>query len=174
LNTEKSKLKWTGEKIAGYHTGFVGFQSGQIEFDGKKISSGNIRMNMKTITCIDLKSRKYNEKLIRHLKGEDFFNVEKFKYAELKVVSFREGDEKKQGWITGEITIKGISHELEFPVSFEQKNNNWVFMGKTAIDRSKFQIRYKSPSFFNDLGDSMIKDEFKLEFYLIFPKSDKL
>lgn len=174
LDKERSRLKWKGEKLGGFHTGFVEFESGQIYFDGKSVSSGSLIMKMETIVCTDIKSEKYNQKLIRHLKGEDFFNTDKFKYASLEVLDFRNGKEQNTGWITGMLTIKEISHEVDFPVSFELKNNSWVFQGETSIDRSKYQIRYKSPSFFNNLGDGLIYDEFKLEFYLVFIQPSKL
>ena len=60
--------------------------------------------------------------------------------------------------VKAHLTIKEITHPIEFEV---QRNGNW-FMAEIVVDRSKYDVRYGSGSFFDNLGDKMIYDEFTM------------
>ena len=110
---------------------------------------------MNTITCTDLKDDGYNQKLVGHLKSDDFFGVDKYPTANFKVTkstSFKNG----KATLTGNLTIKGITQKISFEVT-KIKN---VFTANLDIDRSKYNVRYGSNSFFDSLGDAAIDDIF--------------
>jgi hypothetical protein len=44
------------------------------------------------------------------------------------------------------------------------ENGKLVAIGETEIDRTKYDIRYGSGKFFEDLGDKMIYDTFTVKF----------
>ena len=62
------------------------------------------------------------------------------------------------------LTIKGITN----PVLFEMHVEGNTGSTKLVVDRSKYNIRYGSNSFFDNLGDKAIYDEFELEINLVF------
>ena len=156
VNTSSSTLTWKGYKVTGSHTGTIGIQSRHIEFDGEKLIGGEFVINMSSLVSTDL-SGGGKAKLEGHLKSDDFFGVEKFPTAKL-VFTKVQADGKNAYEVTGDLTIKGITKSVTFEVA--------VFGSKATadltIDRSKFDVRYGSGSFFDNLGDKTIYDDFKI------------
>jgi polyisoprenoid-binding protein YceI len=161
VNAEKSKIKWEGKKIGGAHEGYINLKSGNLEMKNGDIVAGNFVVNMSSISCTDLKDEAYNQKLVGHLKSDDFFSVEKFPEAKFVITSTKVKNGK--GTITGDITIKGKTESITFPV--EKTGND--YSAKIEIDRSKFDVRYGSKSFFSGLGDNVIDDIFTLKVLLV-------
>jgi hypothetical protein len=158
LNVEKSSLKWTGEKVSGEHWGNIKFKSGKVEVKGGKLTGGNFVVDMTTISVGDLEGE-WADKLKGHLKNEDFFNVSKHKTSTLK---FKKVKEVKPNYyeVTADLTIKEKTHEIKF----NAKLKNDMFTGTLVFDRTKYDVKYGSGSFFKGLGDKMIYDDVKLEF----------
>tara|TARA_Y100000385_G_C12798011_1_gene510569 strand:- start:81 stop:650 length:570 start_codon:yes stop_codon:yes gene_type:complete len=162
INTAKSSIKWIGKKVTGQHEGYINIKSGNIELENEKIKSGNFSIDMNSVTCTDLEDEGSSQKLIGHLKSDDFFGVQKYPLANLVITSATKFVSNK-ATITGNLTIKGKTQAI----SFEVEKNQQKFSCNLAIDRSKFNIRYGSSSFFDSLGDKVIYDIFNLEIELI-------
>ena len=114
-------------------------------------------------TCEDLTNEGANKKLVGHLKSDDFFGVEKFPVSNFKVTkatTFTKG----KAMLTGVLTIKGKSE----PISFEVIKTGDVYSTQLKVDRSKYDVRYGSKSFFDNLGDNFINDIFILDIQLVF------
>jgi len=161
-NTGKSELKWTGKKVTGEHWGFIGLKEGKLIVKNNKITSGEFIINMNSMTCKDLTDESYNQKLIGHLKSDDFFSVEKFPTAKLTITesgSFVKGE----ATVNGKLTIKDITH----PVIFKAKKTENTYVAQIVIDRSKYEVKYGSGKFFAGLGDNMIYDDFTLDVKLV-------
>ncbi|MFZ0282000.1 MAG: YceI family protein [Bacteroidales bacterium] len=158
---EKSKISWLGEKVTGQHTGTIDLQSGWLELLDNKIVSGEFIIDMTSI-----KESERNEKFEGHLKSDDFFGVDKFPVAKL-VITGSTSFEKGTGVVKGSLTIKGITNPIEFKAVTQKVDEGTRFYANIIIDRSKFNIRYGSGSFFEDLGDKTIYDEFKLKVDLL-------
>lgn len=162
VDTKKSKIHWHGEKVLGEHEGYIQVKSGYFELNNDKIVAGNFIVDMTTITNTDLEDPDYNQKLVGHLKSDDFFGVEKYPTSEFvvkKSTKFSNG----KATLTGDITIKGKTESLTFDVVRSGKE----YAAKIEIDRSKFDVRYGSNSFFDNLGDKAIDDIFTLNIKLI-------
>lgn len=158
VNVEKSSIEWLGKKIGGQHDGAIQLKSGSFMIKDDMISSGSFVVDMTTITNFDIESEKYNQQLVGHLKSDDFFGVETYPTAEFVVVeSTKFVDGKAE--LTGDITIKGKTERITFDVV--RKANE--FVTKFNLDRSKFDVRYGSRSFFDNLGDKAIDDIFTLD-----------
>lgn len=68
-------------------------------------------------------------------------------------------------------TIKGdITKNIEFPSVVYMSNGNIYLLADIVIDRSQFDIRFGSPSFFNDIGDKAIDNNFSLQLKLVATK----
>ncbi len=162
INVAKSGIVWTGKKVTGSHTGTIGLQSGAVVLKGKVLKGGTFVVDMTTINTTDLKAGQGKENLDGHLKAEDFFGVEKHKTATLvfKTIS---GKGNGLYTVTADLTIKGITKPITFDITVS---------GNTAtttlkVDRTKYDIKYGSGSFFSDLGDKTINDEFELKVNLV-------
>ena len=160
-----SSLEWIGSKITGSHDGNIQFSSGEVTFDGKKILSGELNVAMKTILNNDISSKKYRESLEDHLKSEDFFNVDSFPIAQLMIIeNLGLSESNKEYILLCDLTIKGITHQIKVPIKLDVYNSHATAFGTIDIDRTLYNIKYKSKSFFPDIGDKLIYDHFTLNF----------
>lgn len=165
-DTDTSVVFWKGSKPTGDHNGTVKVKSGFFSVSDKGIS-GEFDIDMTSIVNLDLEAgSKYNTKLVNHLKSDDFFSVEKFPTASFKVTKSEVKGDKTL--ISGDLSIKGISHEISFLATIHEEGNKLHVKSDTfTIDRSKWNVKYKSTSFFADLGDKFIYDDIELSFDVV-------
>ena len=153
LNILESSLKWEGKKITGSgHNGSLTFSDSQVKIKDGNIISGVFTVDMTTLTCDDLTAAQGKANLEGHLKSNDFFAVEKFNTATLVISSVENNN------ATGILTIKDISH----PIQFKLTKNQDVYNASLVFDRSKYDVKYASGSFFKNLGDKLILNEIEL------------
>ena len=161
INVTKSNVIWKGYKVTGSHQGTIAIKSGHLNFTDSKLTGGAFVINMLSINNTDLDGE-YKGKLEGHLKSDDFFGVKKFPTATLKFKKVK-SIEKNAYKVTGDLTIKGKTNSVKFTLS--------VYGNKASvslkIDRSKFNVKYGSGSFFDNLGDKTIYDEFDLGLKLV-------
>ena len=117
---------------------------------------------MSSMTCTDIEDATYNQKLVGHLKSADFFGVENYPTAKL-IITNSTPFKDNQCVLHGNLTIKDKTDDVQFIV----KRNNDVYKAKINVDRSKYDVKYGSSSFFDNLGDKVIYDIFELEVKLI-------
>jgi polyisoprenoid-binding protein YceI len=162
IDVAKSKIEWVGKKVTGKHNGTVDFKEGSLVFKKKKVSGGTFTVNMTSLTATDL-TGEYKDKLDGHLKADDFFGTEKFPTATL---SFKKISDKSANVYTiiADLTIKGITKPITFDLTVKGNSASTSF----KVDRTKYDIRYGSKSFFDSLGDKAISDDFELTVNLQF------
>jgi polyisoprenoid-binding protein YceI len=162
INVEKSTINWLGKKVTGQHNGTINFESGTLVFEKNALKGGSFTVDMKSIAVSDLEAGKGKEKLEGHLKSDDFFGVEKHATSTL---DFKKIASKGNGvyTITADLTIKDITN----PVTFDLTVKGNTASTKLIIDRSKFDVRYGSGSFFDNLGNKTIYDDFELDINLV-------
>ncbi|WPR71033.1 YceI family protein [Flavobacterium sp. NG2] len=162
IDASKSTINWVGKKVTGKHNGTVNFKEGQLIFKGNNVAGGSFTVDMTSLTATDL-SGEYQGKLNGHLKSEDFFGTEKFPTSNLV---FKKIATKANGVysVTADLTIKGKTN----PVNFDLTVKGNTATTKFNVDRTKYDIKYGSGSFFDNLGDKAISDEFELEVALQF------
>ena len=172
VDVDSSSVQWIGRKVTGEHDGNLEILYGNIRMylDTKNIEviRGNIVMDMTTITNTDIKNKKYSDYLVEHLNDEDFFDVAHFSRATLKILDnspFNSNENDYNNLFKAEITIKGITKLIEFPVEVKFIDDKAIAIGKIIIDRTLFGIKYKSKSYF-DMGDRFIYDDFELNFLI--------
>jgi polyisoprenoid-binding protein YceI len=170
LQPQLSTIGWLGKKVTGQHNGTIQFKSGQVLVKGTQITGGTFVVDMNSIKDTDLTDADYNAKLIGHLKSDDFFSVEKNPTATFVITSIKalKGDAAgNNATITGNLTIKGKTNPLSFPAKIGVKNGVAAASGTATVDRTKYDIRYGSKSFFESIGDKAIEDNFTLTFNVI-------
>jgi len=154
VDVKKSEFKWTASKVTGKHYGTVPIKKAELRTDKKnEVTGGKFVLDLKNFTVDDL-SGKWEKKFLTHMKSEDFFEVSKYPDAKLILT------EMKKGMATGKLTIKGKTETVKFPYT----SKNGVYSGTLKFDRTKFDMRYGSKSFFKSLGDKAIDNKVIVEF----------
>ncbi|MBB6612153.1 YceI family protein [Pontibacter sp. Tf4] len=165
---EKSEVKWNGKKIGGEHYGAIALKSGNLTVDKNKVTGGKFVIDMNSITVEDIKDAEYNGKLVGHLKSDDFFGVEKHPTATFEIKSLapiaKAAAGKPNYKVNGLLTIKGITKPVQFPATITTKNGVVTAKADVTVDRSQYDVKYGSKSFFDNLGDNVIMDDFTVSF----------
>ncbi len=168
VDTSKSELIWRGKKVTGQHHGTIDLQSGSFTLDGMKLTGGSFVADMNSITDLDIADKDMNGKLVGHLKSEEFFGVEKHQTAKFVVTK---ATPKTGGMVdvTGDLTVKGITKPVTFPVTVTSSGGQAMVKGTIIVDRSKYDMKFRSKSFFDaaTLGDKMVYDDFEIEVDLV-------
>ncbi len=160
VNSTNSTLTWVGKKVTGEHTGNLAIKNGELEFANNKLKGGSFEIDMTSITCTDL-TGEWNEKLVGHLRSDDFFSVDKYPTSKVAITKVKSKGSNKHE-VTADVTIKGITHPVTFMATTQESNGVITATADVAVDRTKYDIKYGSGSFFDGLGDKMIDDEFTL------------
>ncbi len=160
VTVKKAEMSWTGYgEIGGYSlSGSLQLKKGEVLLSGDTLKGANIIFNMQSITHAD-------KNLQEHLRGRDFFEVATFPEA-----SFKTTDIQYKSTVAavakGTLTIKGITKPIIILLQIDSKQGSVILNGKTSVDRTLFGIKYNSKSFFGNLGDQAIKNNFDLQFKL--------
>lgn len=168
LDNTKSKVTWIGKKVTGEHTGHINVSEGTIVTEGNNIIGGIFHIDMTSITCTDLKDG-MDKKLVGHLKSDDFFSVDKHPKATLVVKSATAAGNDKYN-IKGDLTIKGITQPIEFPAFIKISKKLIAAKAEITVDRTKYDIKYRSKNFIEDIGDKAIDNNFILNVDLVAKK----
>lgn len=169
VDTNSSVIVWTGYKVTGKHTGTVKIKNGTLSTENGVLTGGSFEVDINSITCTDMEGE-YAGKLVGHLKSDDFLGAASYPTAAFVITKAIPQDTKGNYKILGNLTIKGITKEVKFFANVAESNGMVNAAGKITIDRSEFNMRYGSGSFFDGLGDKTIYDEFDLQVTLVAKK----
>lgn len=166
-----SSVNWKGNKPTGSHNGTINIANGVISASGDKIEGGSFLIDMNSIVVSDIPVEdEGNGKLLGHLKSPDFFNVEAHGNAAFEITGSTIIEGKTM--LSGNLSIKGIKQNITFPVVTHRVGNGLTIESETfSINRTKWDIKYKSKSVFGDLGDKFINDDIELKFVVKANKS---
>jgi polyisoprenoid-binding protein YceI len=166
INTE-SELKWIGKELStDTHTGTLALKKGKIDVNANGVIHGEIEIDMTTITVTDMQG-KWGTKLEGHLKSPDFFDVEKYSSAFITFQSDENPIKNNQLNLTGELTIKDITHPISFSTELLQTKPSLQAKTSLSFDRSKYDVRFRSGNFFENLGDKLILDDIEIDVLLV-------
>jgi polyisoprenoid-binding protein YceI len=167
-DTKKSVVKWQGSSLNGLnsHTGYIYISKGELMIEKGQLVGGTVEVDMNTI---EDKNNERDNKLVHHLKDPDFFDIEKFPFSTIVItrVASIGGDNKK---ITGNLTIKGITYPVIFSAKTEVTGDIVKANGKLIIDRSKWDVRYKSRKFYDIVANQTISDSIEFDIKIIAKK----
>jgi len=162
VSKTESTVEWTGRMGPNSHTGLVDISQGQLWLADGGLIGGSIQINMTSIDN-DETFEVNGMTVVEHLKTDDFFNVEEFPTATLVITSVEpvDADSGESGTytVTADLTIKGITNPITFEADTQVNQDTITAVAELEIDRSLWDVRYGSSSFFDDLGDSVISDQ---------------
>lgn len=180
LNNQVSKFVWWANKSTGeFHNGFINLKNGYINIKPSTpeskldIMSGEIVIDMPSISCYDITSEGANQSLVSHLNNEDFFDTDNFPTAHLTILTAIAQDDLDESFlIKGNLTILDQTYPIEFFASckffknekMDDSISNFKAEGVIPIDRALYGVKYKSKTWYKNIGDHFIDDIFYLYF----------
>lgn len=165
VSADETVLEWKAtEKMGGGHNGQIKVSSGNLSVVGNELKAGAFEIDMASIRVDDVTDPQKNAKLVGHLKNDDFFSVEKFPTSKFEITAVEKGSTPDSAHVKGNLTIKDITKNISIPAKITVDEANVNATAAFSIDRTQWDIRYKSGKFFSDLGDNVINDaiDFKL------------
>lgn len=174
LDLTKSRVAWEGTKVGGAHDGTIGLAHGELYVFEGNLLAGNVIMDMNDLVVLDIENPESNARLVGHLKSDDFFSVDTYPEAEFEIVRFVSIPEAREGepnyTVFGNLTIKGITHGISFDAILEHQENRITAFADFDLDRTRWDVRFGSGRFFDNLGDNLIHDNFNLKLDIVAQK----
>jgi polyisoprenoid-binding protein YceI len=170
-DVKSSNTHWLGKKTTGQHEGDVKLLSGKLNFDKSTPLNGEFVLDMNSISVTDIKDAEDNKSLVEHLKAEDFFGVAKHPTALLSIKKFDAIADSKTDvpnyMVIADLTIKGIKNEIRFPARINVAEGKATANADITIDRTQWNIVYKSKSILGATADKFIYDEMNFSVNLV-------
>lgn len=140
-------------EVPGYFRDFTG----AINYDMKDAAKSTVEFSAK-MDSVDTGVAGRD----KHLKSADFFEIEKF--PEMTFKSTKVEKKGKNLMVTGDLTMKGVTKSISFPVTVagfikDQRGTKMGAVAETTINRRDFGVNYGSnlPN-----GTPMLSDEIKV------------
>ena len=174
VDVSKSTVLWTAKKVGGQHNGTVKLSCGALQVKGNKLTGGTFALDMTSIAVSDITDATGNAKLTNHLKSEDFFSAEKHPNATFTLTKAAPVAGAKAGeanyTLTGNLTIKGITHPITFPTAVKINGNAAEATARLEVDRTKWDIKYRA-AIIGTVADKVIDDNFTIDLNIVAGKS---
>ena len=158
----QSNIDWTGRKVTGAHNGTIGIKSGEFVLQNGILTGGNFVVDVTSIKILDVTDPATNKQFWGHLASDDFFSLEQYPEATFVITNVA-AKENNAYDITGDLTIKGITHPVKFKAVLNQNGDTLTATGRITIDRTLYGIKFRSGNFFTNLGDTLIYNDFDLD-----------
>lgn len=161
INTDESTVQWTAYKtlVDGYEDVGTFPVSGTVAVNDDGSISTDATLDIANLSVTSVSGPGGTNRLANHLRSEDFFAAEEYPTSTLTTTEVVGSTSSTSTYnVTADLTMKGQTNEITFPATIGMQENSLVVQADTEIDRSRWNIRYGSPSFFNDLGDNVIGD----------------
>lgn len=158
----QSNIDWTGRKVTGAHNGTIGIRSGELILQDGKLTGGHFVVDVPSIKILDVTDPATNAQFWGHLASDDFFSLEQYPEATFLITSAI-AKENNAYDITGDLTIKGITHPVKFKATINNTGDTLTATGRITIDRTLYGIKFRSGNFFTNLGDTLIYNDFDLD-----------
>jgi polyisoprenoid-binding protein YceI len=154
--TAQSNIDWVGKKVTGAHNGTIGIKEGEIILNNGKLAGGKFIIDTTSIKILDVTDPTLNGQFWGHLASDDFFSSEKYPEAVLEITSVN-GNR-----VEGNLTIKDITQAIGFDVAVSVSGDVLTATGLVVVDRTKYGMKFRSGNFFQNLGDTLIYNDFEL------------
>jgi polyisoprenoid-binding protein YceI len=158
---DQSNIDWIGRKVTGSHNGTIGIKNGTLSVVDGQLTGGKFVVDTTSIKILDIADPNTNAQFASHLASDDFFSIADYPEATFEIIQVNGGT------IEGNLTIKGITHRTSFQADISIADNSLIASGKIVIDRTQYGIKFRSGNFFQNLGDTLIYNDFDLHVNII-------
>jgi polyisoprenoid-binding protein YceI len=163
--TAKSNIEWVGRKVTGAHNGTIPFKQGALQLSNGQLTGGLFVIDTTAITILDVSDPATNAQFAGHLASDDFFNSTQYPEATLQLTHAEpRGNDSYR--VIADLTIKGISHPIGFDATVTQQGNQVTAKATVTVDRTLYNMKFRSGNFFTNLGDTLIYNHFDLNIHI--------
>ncbi len=163
VDVTASVLNWKGSKPTGSHNGTLALKSGNLDVKNGLLNGGVFVVDLTTIKNLDMAGSDGAAKIEGHLKGDDFFDVEKYPTSTFTITKVKKDGSKLA--VTGNLQIKDVTKSITIPAMISTESGVTVFKSEVFnINRADFNVKYGSKSFFDNLKDKFIDDMMEMSF----------
>jgi len=166
VQPQDSTVIWTGKKVTGTHSGTIKVTSGSVKVKDGIVEGGYIKFDTTSITVSDITDPETNSQLKGHLLADDFFGADHFPIASFNIVSVTHKNGNDYD-IIGKLTIKDITHDISFLATISLVDGLLTTKGIVTVDRTLYGMKFRSGNFFQNLGDTLISNDFILDITLL-------
>ncbi|MCG8476307.1 MAG: YceI family protein [Cytophagales bacterium] len=163
VDPNQSEILWLAKKVTGQHNGHIMLKGGSIIHSDGELKGGAFTVEMNTLKVDDIKNPGKNKKLVHHLKSKDFFETNQYPTANFEITQVTPTGRPNIYRVSGNMSIRNQTQPMSFPVEWKKEGNRYTAKAYLIINRTKFGITYKSGSFFDNLKNRAIDDNFKLD-----------
>ena len=161
IESAQSNIDWVGRKVTGAHNGTISIKEGTLSLTDGQLAGGEFTIDTTSIKILDVTDAGTNAQFAGHLASPDFFASEQ--YPEAKFVITLAGPAGENNYnVEGNLTIKNITRPVAFTAVVSNANGTISASGKVVVDRTLFDMKFRSGNFFKDLGDTLIYNNFDL------------
>jgi len=161
IESAQSNIDWVGRKVTGAHNGTISIKEGTLILSDGQLAGGEFTIDTTSIVILDVTDPDTNAQFAGHLASADFFASEQYPEAKFVITSAEASGEYSYR-INGNLTIKGITHPVAFDAILTNANDAITASGKVVVDRTLYDMKFRSGNFFKDLGDNLIYNNFDL------------
>lgn len=165
LNTaDNASIIWVAKKVGSQHNGSLE-GIGKLSIEDNLIARGKFEVDMRTIKVLNIDDPESERNLTRHLNSSDFFATDSFPHSVVVIKNSAPASDGEYAF-SGELTIKGITHPVDGKYAVLKNEEGTFITGSFEFDRTKYNIKFRSGAFFQDLGDKLIYDNVLVGFEL--------
>ncbi|HTK19822.1 MAG TPA: YceI family protein [Mucilaginibacter sp.] len=161
IETAQSNIDWVGRKVTGAHNGTIAIKEGTLSLTNGQLAGGEFIIDTTSIKILDVTDPATNAQFAGHLASADFFASEQYPEAKF-IITLAEPAGENNYNLEGNLTIKGITRPVSFSVIVNNVNGTMSASGKVVVDRTLYDMKFRSGNFFKDLGDTLIYNNFDL------------
>lgn len=156
IDNTRSTIEWVGRKVTGSHNGTIAVKQGELILSNGQLLGGEFVVDTTAIQVLDIADPETNAQFAGHLASDDFFSSHQFPLATLEIISV------KGTHVEANLTIKGITNHIDFDADVKVTGDELTASARLVVDRTKYDIKYRSRNFFQNLGDTLIFNDFEL------------
>ena len=158
VNTTASQISFTYNQMGSRMYGTFGKFDATLGFDTANLANAHTTLHI-DLTSIDAGSEDANTELVKPA----WFDTGKFPLAVFKSSRFTQVDEHRYQ-VAGQLTLKGITREVEVPVELKPDNAIGIFDGELVLNREEFGLGA------GEWADSVVSRDINIKFRVVAPQ----
>lgn len=158
VNTTASQISFTYNQMGSRMYGTFGKFEATLSFDSDNLANAHTTLHI-DLTSIDAGSEDANTELVKPA----WFDTEKFPVAVFESSHFTQVAENRY-LIAGQLTLKGITRDVQVPVELKPENAIGIFDGELLLKRDEFGLGA------GEWADTVVSKDIAIKFKVVAPQ----
>jgi polyisoprenoid-binding protein YceI len=158
VNTTASQISFTYNQMGSRMYGTFGKFEATLDFDTDNLASAHTTLHI-DLNSIDAGSEDANSELVKPA----WFDTAKFPVAVFESSRFTQVAEHRY-LIAGQLTLKGITREVEVPVELKPDRDIGIFDGELLLKRDEFGLGA------GEWADTVVSKDIAIKFKVVAPQ----